>query len=165
MIESPSVTWLSSLQNPAYLLVDSAPRLEEDRQRADTVVDRGESMVLVIDDEYFVRDAILDILAFSGYHALGAASGIEGLKLLEEHRAHIRVILLDMKMPGMNGVETLQRIRQLAPSVYVILCSGVDDREPNLRSSGDPALAFLQKPYSLDALMTQLSVAYARAGA
>jgi DNA-binding NtrC family response regulator len=162
MIESPYVTWFSSEQSPAYLLVDSTPRSDGARQRADAVIDRGESMVLVIDDEYFVRDAVLDILAFSGYHALGAASGIEGLRLLEEHGSHIRAVLLDMKMPGMNGLETLQRIRQLAPNVYVILCSGVDDRGPALRSGGDPALTFLQKPYSLEELMTQIHAAYAR---
>lgn len=162
MIESPCVTWFSFEQHLAYPLVDSAPRSNEDRLYADTVVDRGESMVLVIDDEYFVRDAVLDILAFSGYHALGAAGGIEGLRLLEEHGPHIRAVLLDMKMPGMNGLETLRRIRQLAPNVYVILCSGVDDRDPALRSGGDPALAFLQKPYSLEELMTQIHAAYAR---
>lgn len=118
-------------------------------------------MVLVIDDEYFVRDAVLDILTFSGYHALGAASGAEGLKLLAEHRPLVRVILLDMKMPGLSGQETLQQIRQLTPTVPVILCSGADERDAVLHTPADHPLTFLQKPYALDALMTQIDAAYA----
>jgi DNA-binding NtrC family response regulator len=60
----------------------------------------------------------------------------------------------------MNGLETLQRIRQGAPALPVILCSGMDDRPQSLCT--DLALGFLAKPYTLDALVTLVSAAYAR---
>jgi DNA-binding NtrC family response regulator len=107
-------------------------------------------MVLIIDDEIFIRDAVYDILEFSGIKALCAANGHEGLALFRQHQDKIKVILLDMKMPGMDGLEMLDA------GIKVILCSGVDETATKAAIAGDRALLFLQKPYTLDALLSSV---------
>jgi DNA-binding NtrC family response regulator len=116
-------------------------------------------MVLVIDDELFIRDAVADILDFSGIKAICASDGQEGLALFRQHHDEIRVVLLDMKMPGMDGLETLRHLRTLNAEIKVILCSGVDETVTKAALTRDRALLFLQKPYTLDALLNSVQTA------
>jgi CheY-like chemotaxis protein len=116
-------------------------------------------MVLVIDDELFIRDAVSDILDFSGIKALCAANGHEGIALFRQHHNEIKVVLLDMKMPVMDGLETLRELRTINATIKVILCSGVDETTTKAALARDQALLFLQKPYTLDALLNSVQTA------
>ena len=116
-------------------------------------------MVLVIDDEAYVREVVIDILDFAGYRALGAANGEEGLRLFADHQSQVRVVLLDMKMPGLSGPETLQRLRAVAPTLSVVLCSGLGELDSSLNIADDPKLSYLRKPYTMEALVEMVKTA------
>ncbi len=113
---------------------------------------KGSGTVLVIDDEEIPRRLACDMLRALGYTALDAASGPIGLDLLAADPDRITLVLLDKIMPGMDGTETRRRIREIDPSLPVILCSGyVDDvaSNPDILKQFD---AFLPKPYKLEEL-------------
>ncbi|MBX3015635.1 MAG: response regulator [Caldilineaceae bacterium] len=102
--------------------------------------------ILVIDDEAPIRDAAYDILSGRGFTVIAAASGQEGVE--QFHRLHnqIGVVLLDMKMPGLDGRQTYQLLRQIEPNLKVILMSGYSETEVSTQLGQE--IAFLAKPYS-----------------
>lgn len=114
---------------------------------------RTTGLILVIDDEEPIRQAVVDILAFSGMEALTAASGDAGIALFRERADDIQLVLLDLSMPGMSGSQTLRELQQLAPDLPVIVSSG-HDRSEAVKRLGTPwKVEFLQKPYSVDTLL------------
>jgi CheY-like chemotaxis protein len=78
--------------------------------------------ILLIDDDDAVRSAISLILDQEGYEVTAAADGQAGLRLVEE--ASFDLAIVDMFMPGLDGIETISRIRALAPSLPIIATSG-----------------------------------------
>lgn len=109
--------------------------------------------VLVIDDEESVREAIAEILELEGIDTLAARGGEEGLRLVEEHQGAIKLVLLDLSMPGMNGEETLVRLRQIRPNLPIILTSGYSPTEVHTRFQAGQVAAFLQKPFQFEELV------------
>ena len=110
-------------------------------------------LVLVIDDEAPVREAVTDILESEGLTVLTAADGIAGVTAYRERQADIRLVLLDLSMPGLNGVDTFQALRQINPMVSVILSSGYSQDEATRRFAGQGLAGFLQKPYDVETLV------------
>jgi two-component system, cell cycle sensor histidine kinase and response regulator CckA len=110
-------------------------------------------IVLVVDDEEAIREAVRDILELVEIQAILASNGREAIDLFNEHRDRIRVILLDLRMPVMSGTETYQKLRELDLDVRIILSSGYDEKMSTLDFNADAALMFLRKPYALDALL------------
>ena len=80
------------------------------------------SRILVIDDEAAIRDSLRMTLEYAGYEFVGAATGQEGLALAERDAPDI--VLLDIKMPGMDGMEVLSRLRQMSEVTPVVMISG-----------------------------------------
>jgi CheY-like chemotaxis protein len=107
----------------------------------------GRRSVLVIDDEDYMLDVVRDCLKIHGHATILAQSGAEGIELLQAHGDRIDLILLDLSMPGLDGVETLRRLRQLDPGVPVVLCSGFAEEEAMTQLRGMALSGFLQKPY------------------
>ncbi len=94
-----------------------------------------------------------------GYQALEAASGEDALEIFQERGAEIDLVLLDLIMPGLNGLQTLERLRALNPQVPVLLCSGYSERQEH---ELPPGVNFLAKPYPLEVLSQRLSEALAK---
>ena len=111
--------------------------------------------VLLVDDDDLVRASVLPLLEELGHTVEEAASGLEAIQRMERGRA-FDVVLLDMNMPGLNGLETLARIRLLDPEVPVIISSGYLEGEVEAMLLGDPAIAFLAKPFSFADLRKKL---------
>jgi len=104
-------------------------------------------LVLVIDDEAVVRDAVLAMLESQGFQARAASSGSEGVETFRANRDGFSLVLLDLSMPGLGGLDTIALLRDVDPNVRVILCSGYDEAEA-MRTFADKGLAgFLHKPY------------------
>lgn len=111
------------------------------------------STILVIDDEEPVREAVQDILHSVGFHVLIAQDGVEGVKMYKRHQADIELVLLDMRMPGMDGEETFKKLKAFDPDVRVVLSSGYNEMETMSRFVGEGIIDFLQKPYDLETLI------------
>ena len=111
--------------------------------------------VLVIDDENFVRKTICDNLKLSGYQIASAANDEEGLKMIEAS-ALPGVVITDIIMPGMSGLEVISEIRKSYPSIKVIAISGggrIKESEDLLEKARElGANATLSKPIDLDEL-------------
>jgi CheY-like chemotaxis protein len=110
--------------------------------------------VLVIDDEESVRMVASRMLERRGFHVLLAADGLAGLRIFDEQASSIQLVLLDLSMSGMNGAETLARLRQRAPVLPVVLMSGFAEDDARRRFAQLGIAAFLQKPFTFVDLIT-----------
>jgi CheY-like chemotaxis protein len=120
----------------------------------DAVADAG--VVLVVDDTESVRTHVTSQLQRSGRSAMTASNGEEALALLEREGRRIGLVLLDLSMPVLDGVETLKRLRRSRPELPVILMSGYDGTETAGRLGALRADSFLQKPFRFSQLEVEL---------
>jgi len=104
--------------------------------------------ILIVDDEAGIRDSLAGILADEGYSAASAGTGDECLALLR--KSPFDVVLLDVWLPGVDGLETLERIRELDNPPEVIMISGHGTIETAVRATKLGAYDFLEKPLSLE---------------
>jgi CheY-like chemotaxis protein len=119
----------------------------------------GSGLVLVVDDEGAVRRALARTLRRLGFDVAEAASGAEGLELYAKHAGAVRAVILDLTMPGIDGVETLRRLRELDERAFVVIASGYAEAEVEKRFRGESPNGFLQKPFAPDALRRALAAA------
>jgi DNA-binding NarL/FixJ family response regulator len=110
--------------------------------------------ILVIDDEAPIRDSLKMTLEYEGYEFLGAATGQEGLTLAEREAPDL--VLLDVKMPGMDGIEVLERLRNMNDALPVVVVSGTDRAPDVLRAIDLGAMGFVPKRASNDTLFEAL---------
>jgi DNA-binding response OmpR family regulator len=113
--------------------------------------------ILVIDDEPAVVDLVVTCLREEGYGALGAETSEEGLKLAILSRPEL--ILLDIALPGMSGIELLKRIRSIIPTTRVILVSGNTDPVLAREALELGALAYVDKPFDFAYLKRVIAMA------
>jgi two-component system nitrogen regulation response regulator NtrX len=104
--------------------------------------------VLIVDDEAAIRESLSGVLQDEGYKAASAASGEACIQSL--HSSAFDVVLLDIWLPGMDGLETLQEIRELENPPEVIIISGHGTIETAVRATKLGAFDFLEKPLSLE---------------
>jgi CheY-like chemotaxis protein len=109
--------------------------------------------VLVIDDQETVCEAAQDILDLENIPVIAALSGQAGIDVYRERQPEIGLVLLDLSMPGMNGFETFQALRQINPQVPIILSSGYDEKEVLPQLAETELVGFLKKPYNFEALI------------
>ena len=106
--------------------------------------------VMVVDDEQDIRDASERILNRAGFQAMKASGGDEALDILGKER--IDIVLLDLKMPGMDGLEVLKRIRKLSEIIQVIVITGYATVETAIEAMKKGAYDFIPKPFEPDQL-------------
>ncbi len=117
---------------------------------------RGEGSILVVDDETTVRTVIRNSLERLGFKIVEASDGIEALEIFREQQDEFRFILLDITMPGMDGIETLKHIRDLNSEIPVLLMSGYSHHEAMKGSSGLKISGFLAKPFRARDLISNI---------
>jgi two-component system, NtrC family, nitrogen regulation response regulator NtrX len=105
--------------------------------------------ILIVDDETGIRESLQGVLADEGYETASVESGEECLKLLRREHS-FEVVLLDIWLPGMDGLETLERIRELDDAPEVIMISGHGTIETAVRATKLGAYDFLEKPPSIE---------------
>jgi CheY-like chemotaxis protein len=108
-------------------------------------LDRARTAVLVVEDSPEVQRYLCTLLELDAYHTEVANNGEEALQWLREGYDPA-VVLLDMQMPGMDGLQTLRRLREIRPDLRVIMCTGVDDPEKIGQATALGAHAYLIKP-------------------
>ena len=114
-------------------------------------------MMLVDDEERFLATT-KKLLAKKGYDVHTAESGAEALNILAAKTVH--VVILDVKMPGMNGIETLKAIKKNFPLVEVIMLTGHGTVESAVDGLKSGATDFLNKPADMDELLAKAQEAY-----
>jgi len=107
--------------------------------------------VLVVDDERNMRTTLRDILEDQGFHVSTAASGERAVKMCE--RNGYDVVLMDVRMPGIDGVEAMRRIRKGRGKTCVVMMSAYSLEHLEQQALREGALAFLRKPFDVDRLI------------
>jgi two-component system, OmpR family, response regulator len=113
--------------------------------------------VLIIDDEEELVSALVERLNLRGFQARGVTAGGEALSLLQDQE--FDVVLLDMKMPGLDGLEVIRRIKELRPSLEVILLTGHGSANAIEEGMALGAFDYLMKPVKIDDLVRILAAA------
>jgi len=116
------------------------------------VSSRGET-ILLAEDEEGVRKYTREILKRYGYIILEAHNGVEALAVARKHSAPIHLLLTDIIMPGMGGVELTEKFKAEFPGVPVLFMSGYTDQ---IIRHWDALSAYIQKPFTLSDLLTQV---------
>ena len=117
--------------------------------------------VLIVDDEVDFVETFSERLVMRNLEISKAFSGEEALQMLEENK-NVEVVILDVKMPGMDGIETLAEIKKKFPLVEVIMLSGQATVESAIEGMKKGAFDYLMKPCDIDQLMPKVTEAAAK---
>lgn len=111
--------------------------------------------VLLVEDDDDNRELMAEVLIASGFDVLSAATGQDGLKTLSEHS--VDVVVTDVGMPGMGGLELAKAAKQIAPTVPVVIVTGWAERDDITSARGKHVDAVLIKPVDPDVLAQAVS--------
>ncbi len=116
----------------------------------------GHETVLVVDDVEDIRRLVRTILGRLGYSVVEASSGEEAVEIFRQKRGELGCIVLDMVMPGMSGLETARKLREVDPEARIILSSGYSIEEDAQEAFEEGIQGFLPKPYRAHTLAAEL---------
>jgi two-component system, OmpR family, response regulator len=116
--------------------------------------------VLIVDDELDFLETIVKRLKRRKVDATGIDSGIKALELLE--REHFDVVILDVRMPGMDGIETLREMKRKRPLLEVIMLTGHASVESGVQGMQYGAFDYVMKPADIEELLEKIREAYER---
>jgi DNA-binding NtrC family response regulator len=122
---------------------------EEPKARVET------STILVVDDEPTILNLCQQILQMGGYDVLQASGGQEALRLFQESKVTIRLVLLDVVMPGMNGLELAKQLQRTSPDTRVVLMSGYGPAEI-IKLGGQNPYQIIWKPFKAESLLRMI---------
>jgi PAS domain S-box-containing protein len=138
--------------------VDSCTQVENEH---DAIVS-GRGKILLVDDEKGVVEVCFDMLETLGYEVFSAQSGEEAVNFFQEHGSKIDLVILDMVMPEMSGMETFDALRKIKEDVKVLICSGYS-REDEIRQMVDKGCDdYLLKPFDVAMLSEKLQSVFSK---
>ena len=112
--------------------------------------------ILVVDDEQTVRDFLQRVLETAGYTVITASNGLEALEKMSQF--DISLVLLDIMMPGLDGFEVLDHMRQYEENIPVIMLTGIQEVPTKIDSLTLGADDYITKPFSVDELLARIQV-------
>jgi two-component system cell cycle sensor histidine kinase/response regulator CckA len=110
-------------------------------------------VALVVDDEPIVRQTVCAALERGGFTVLTAESGAQAVEVARQRAGEIDMVLLDLAMPGMDGVETLDRLREQRPDLPIAICSGHAEALVAPRFAGRQVQSFVTKPFTAQTIL------------
>jgi DNA-binding NtrC family response regulator len=116
--------------------------------------------VLFVDDEEELVSAVVERLELRGVEAVGSTSGEEALRLIDQRE--FDVVVLDVKMPGLGGLDVIRQVKARLPRLAVVLLSGHGSEESVEEGMSLGAVDYLQKPVDIDLLLSLLRRAAGR---
>jgi len=135
------------------LYFPAVKKATDESTRTDEIVDHLiTATILLIDDEPMVREVWSDFLTRKGHRVLTAENGLEGIEVFKGHRDEIDLVILDMIMPKLGGKETLISLKEIDPSVKVLVTSGYSENGQAGEIVRLGIDAFIQKPTQLTLL-------------
>lgn len=120
---------------------------------------RAKGAVLVVDDETVVRQMARAALERHGYEVMLAENGRQAIELFNQNPMHFSLVVLDLSMPGLSGVQTLPELRRTRPEIPVLITSGYTEAQTLGMFAGQNVAGFLQKPFSPQILVTRIGAA------
>lgn len=131
------------------------------RPRTETSVieskDWMKQTILLVEDEEMIRSLMMEVLERAGYRVLACSHPKEGIEVSREHGGKIDLLLTDVVMPGMNGREMANRIREILPEIRVVFMSGYTDHALTADGPIDSTFEYLQKPFTLKTLTQKMA--------
>ncbi|HUP40157.1 MAG TPA: response regulator [Vicinamibacterales bacterium] len=139
-----------------YLPCVDAPvdALQHNASAAQSV--KGSETILLVDDDAGVRDLIGRALTDNGYHVLVASTGLDALRVAAAHAGPIRMLITDLVLPRMGGVEVAAQLIAARPDLLVMYISGYTDRREGPLEASHAGRAYLQKPFIPRVLMLKM---------
>ena len=116
----------------------------------------GKGLVMVVDDEPDIRDLGKETLEQAGLDVVTANDGLDAVNIYKKYEDKIKLVLMDMTMPHLNGEETYRELCKISPDVKVILSSGYSEQEATKKFSETGLCGFLQKPYKPSELIDKV---------
>ncbi len=116
----------------------------------------GKGKILLIDDNELLQDLGKDILEHLGYTPIIASGGEEGIEIYSREKDEILAVLLDVVMPGLGGLEVFKRLKEINPTVKVLVISGYSEEKRAGELLEEGALGFIQKPFKIGELSQKL---------
>jgi PAS domain S-box-containing protein len=113
---------------------------------------QGIGTVLLAEDETQLRSIARDLIMALGFSVIEAGNGTEALALYQKHAADITLVVTDIGMPIMDGYELFNKLKERAPDLPIIICSGFGETVVSSRIAAEAAAGFLNKPYDFDVL-------------
>ena len=135
-----------------HLPVAKTAEAQKAEEQLELPVGHGE-LVLVVDDEAMVREITNSILETHGYRVLTANDGVEAIKVYTQNRDKIKVVLMDMMMPVMDGQTCIRALHKINPDIKIIAVSGLAEKEKLAKVAVTHVKAFLTKPYAAKRLL------------
>ncbi len=132
---------------------------------AKSSIDSAQSLkpvILLVEDESVVREVTRQVLERAGYRVLESGGPSEALRLAAEHRGRIGLLLSDVVMPGMNGVDLARHIQSIQPQLTTVFMSGYAESTVLQRAVGECSSTYIQKPFTVDMLLAGIAEALAK---
>ncbi len=142
-----------------FVYLPAAQAVESSQSDAsDAIAESGRGqLLLLVDDESMILQMTSAVLETAGFRVMTAQNGADAIAKFKDHQDEVCAVILDIMMPGMDGLQTLDELKRINPRVKAIACSGLrtSQREAEVLARG--AKAFLAKPYSDDQLLHLIS--------
>lgn len=104
--------------------------------------------VLIVDDQFGIRILLNEVMVREGYETYQAANGVQAIDIVQNHAPDL--ILLDMKIPGMDGIEILKRVKNIAPDICVIIMTAYGELDMIQEARDLGAITHFSKPFDID---------------
>ncbi len=132
----------------APLTTTATPEIEDGEGQGETI--------LVVEDDEALRESISTYLVLHGYKVLKASNGTQALHIASQHAGSIHVLMTDIILPKLSGVELAREVARTSPQVVILYMSGYTDRELIDYDPASSTTGFLQKPFTLQTLLQKL---------
>lgn len=106
--------------------------------------------ILVVDDRIGIRKLLQEVLQGAGYLVMAASGGSEAVEIVKEQK--VDLVLLDMKMSGMDGLETLTQLKEYAPHVVILIMTAYEELEVLKEARRRGAAGYISKPFDIEEL-------------
>ena len=147
-----------------FPLVEADLHPDDNRFRVDSAVElRGTQRILLVEDDQATREVVRRMLEKRGYRVDEAASGAEGIQLMQAHD-EIELVITDLMLPGIDGATLAARLREINPTIPILMMSGYSEHEIATRNLHQGNERFIEKPFTTAAMVRAVHESIAAAG-
>jgi two-component system, cell cycle sensor histidine kinase and response regulator CckA len=148
--------WYTARRTPSRFLLDGEPVSPRKTRKLSSPATIGSETVLLAEDQSSIRAVLREYLESKGYTILEARNGRQALEPAEHHPSSIEVLVTDVIMPQIRGLELAKRVTELHPDICVIFMSGYSEDALVEQLLADRSLTLIQKPFDLEELAQKI---------